>query len=403
MSEAKKPILFITNASFFPLTDGKKQRTFFLIQALSSEYNVDVLYLGNHKTRTILEAQKANISNFYFLELTSTKLLNLSIPNFLLSSKIRKERIYFLDAYATLLQNLLATNQYAFVFSRYVSPLFVFPFQQNLKVVCDIDDVYFELQKTKIKQEKKVKQKIKKVIYYSCGCRKVNQIYKKIDVPFVVKMEDKKYDSLTNAIYIPNLPFACFHNNKIKQNHRSSNEKLRIGFIGKLSYEANYEGLYHFLLNVWQHLMNESLRLEFVIAGSGTMPVKIQNIISASSNIIFLGYIAEVENFWNKIDVLVVPIDFGAGSNIKIAEGLMFGKIIIATKFASKGFENFVEKRLIQIANNNFDWITLIKSITEKQSEINFEAIQIEAQKTFNLQQWNTNLLNAVRFTENLI
>jgi len=397
MPLAKKPILFITTASYFPLTDGKKQRTFFLLQALSSAYNIDVLFLGDKETRTVLEAQKQNIINFHFIELTSSKVLNLSIPNFLLSNNIKKERIHFLNVYAAFLKNLLAKNQYAFVFSRYVSPLFAFPFQQNLKVVCDIDDVYHELQKTKIKQDKNLLQKAKKNILFSLSNKKIIQLYKKIDVPLVVKKQDKKYAGLTNAICIPNLPFAYYNNHKIKKNNNHSNTKLRIGFIGKLSYEANYEGLYHFLKNVWQPLMIENLPLEFVIAGSGNLPVKIQNIVSAKSNIILFGYIDEVTKFWNEIDVLVVPIDFGAGSNIKIAEGLMYGKKIIASRFATKGFENFVEKNLIEIANNQFEWITRIKNNIKNKSNIDFEAIQAEAQKTFNLQHWNNNLLNAVR------
>ena len=63
MPVAKKPILFITTASYFPLTDGKKQRTFFLLKALSSAYNIDVLFLGDKETKTVLEAQKQNIIN----------------------------------------------------------------------------------------------------------------------------------------------------------------------------------------------------------------------------------------------------------------------------------------------------------------------------------------------------
>jgi len=396
MPVAKKPILFITTASYFPLTDGKKQRTFFLLEALSSEYNIDVLFLGNKETSAGLKSQNQYISKFYFLELTSSKLLNLSIPNFLLSDKIKRNRIDFLEEYVTLLQNLLLTNNYSFVFSRYVTPLFAFPFQQNLKVVCDIDDVYFELQKTKIKQEKNLVQKFKKVIFFYLGFRKINQLYNKIDIPLVVKNEDKKYRGLTNAICIPNLPFAFYNNHNIIKNNNHSNAKLRIGFIGKLSYEANYEGLYHFLQNVWQPLLTENLPLEFVIAGSGNLPIKIQNIISANSNIIFLGYIDEVEKFWNEIDVLVVPIKFGAGSNIKIAEGLMYGKKIIATKFSTKGFENFVEKKLIEIANNQSEWITHIKNNIKNKNDIDFEAIQTEAKKTFNLEHWNNNLLNTV-------
>lgn len=396
MPVAKRQILFITTAPYFPLTDGKKQRTFFLLQALSSEYDIDVLFLGNNETRTVLETQKQYISNFYFVELTSLKLLNLSIPNFLLSNKTKKDRIHFLEQYTTLLQNLVARNQYAFIFSRYVFPMFGFTFQQNLKVVCDIDDVYFELQETKIKQEKNVLQKFKKIIFYYWGYKKIIQLYKKINVLLVVKKEDKKYRGLTHAMCIPNLPFAYFNNYRFKKNHQCFNGKLRIGFIGKLSYEANYEGLYNFLQNIWQPLSNENLPLEFVIAGSGNLPIKVQNVISANANIIFLGYINEVEFFWNEIDVLVVPVEFGAGSNIKIAEGLMYGKKIIATKFATKGFEKFVKKNLIEIANSQFEWIISIKNNIKNKNDIDFEAIQIEAQKTFNLQQWETNLLDAV-------
>ena len=49
----------------------------------------------------------------------------------------------------------------------------------------------------------------------------------------VVKKQDIKYAGLTNAICIPNLPFAYFNNNKLKKNIKYSNGKLRIGFIGK--------------------------------------------------------------------------------------------------------------------------------------------------------------------------
>jgi hypothetical protein len=115
---------------------------------------------------------------------------------------------------------------------------------------------------------------------------------------------------------------------------------------------------------------------------------------------VFTEDLDEVEKFWNEIDVLVVPIEFGAGSNIKIAEGLMYGKKIIATKFAAKGFENFVEKRLIEIANNQFEWIKSIHNNIKNKGVDSFDEIQIEVQKTFNLQQWNTNLVNAMRLIE---
>jgi hypothetical protein len=51
----KPSILFVTTSSNWPLTDGKRQRTWFLIEALSEKFNVDLLFIGYQSEKNQIE------------------------------------------------------------------------------------------------------------------------------------------------------------------------------------------------------------------------------------------------------------------------------------------------------------------------------------------------------------
>ena len=391
----KPTILFVTTSSNWPLTDGKRQRTWFLIEALAKKYTIDLLLMGYEKEKEQIQNAGSSLRDVYFISLKNSSFLQPGYPSFLLSGKLRKQKTLFLNQVNDFFLNTYSKYKYEFVFSRYLEPLVAVPSNLNIKIVCDVDDVYFEKYQTRIKNENSLIRKAKLKVLFYLGSRKVKNILSRIDIPIVVKESDRSFYGLKNAACLPNLPFSFFINQeKIPKitSIDAPSKILSFGFIGKLSYKPNSHGLINFINSIWNPLMMNNFEARLVIAGSGEIPEILRSIISSSKNIDLLGFVETPEFFWNKISVLVVPIAEGGGSNIKIAEAFINGKNVIAHPFASRGYESFIDSRYLILPQNDDHWIEVMNSIlvlTPEQRRFLSE----KANNMFDLTNWNQSLL----------
>ena len=393
----KPSLLFITTSSNWPLTDGKRQRTWFLVEALSVRFNVDLLLIGYQNDKEQIEKSTNTIKNLFFFNISDANLPNLGYPSFLLSKKQKSNNDYFFNQVHQLFSELNDKNQYSFVFSRYLWPLLVLTLPKEIKIVCDIDDVYFEAQKSRIQKETNFLRKLKLQVLFFFGTKKVKKLLDRIDIPIIVKESDRSFYGLKNSVCVPNIPFGFYIDKKspIKNAIITSADTIKFGFIGKLSYRPNYQGLIDFINLVWNPLIKIKPEFGLVIAGSGEIPEVLKKTISESKNIELLGFLESPETFWNQISTLIVPIGEGAGSNIKIAEAFIYGKAVIANPFASRGYESFVDSGFLILPKDNQEWISSLNAI-EIVSPTQSQFLSTKAKQLFDLNNWKTTLLQAV-------
>jgi hypothetical protein len=271
---------------------------------------------------------------------------------------------------------------------------------KEIKVICDIDDVYFETQQSKIDNEKNFKNKLKLKILYYLELKKIKSKLNRIDIPIIVKETDRKFYGLNTASCLPNLPFSFFINKEnliIDKNNETKLAKLVFGFIGKLSYGPNYKGLIHFIDSVWKSFVEDNSNAELVIAGSGEIPNQLRVKVTSSKNIDLIGFVETPELFWDKISVLIVPVAEGGGSNIKIAEAFMNGKRVIAHPFASRGYDDFIESGYLILPKDIDGWIKAISSARLSSSEEVDYLIQ-KAKFYFDLDQWDEKLNSIISY-----
>lgn len=396
-STIKPSILFLTTSSNWPLTDGKRQRTWFLIEALSQKYYVDVLLIGFLSDKTQIEESNSSYRKLFFVEVKDSILFQPNYPNFMLSKKQRTQRNEFRIQIGKKIFELDIEKQYEFVFSRYLRPLFVFPIPSNMKLVCDADDIYFEAQQTRIKNESNLIIRIKLSLLFLLSLAKVKRIMKRINVPVIVKSSDRKYFNQKRIPCIPNLPFGFYleKNKKLQNNALIQSEKVRFGFIGKLSYRPNYQGIIEFVNTVWNPLMSKGFDGQFVIAGSGEIPKELKELIQSSKNIELLGFVENSRQFWNQISILVVPVAEGGGSNIKIAEAFMYNKKVVGHPFAARGYEAFLNENCLFLPQSDKQWIHILRTIYNEAVVSHIE-INEKAQEVFDLEKWNQSLITAV-------
>ena len=393
-------ILFITTSSNWPLTDGKRQRTWFLLEALSKKYSVDVLLIGYQKDQYEFNTTTSSVNELFFVNMNNLGLSKISLPHFLISKKQRIQKKIFFDDLNDFFCNLYLHNKYTFLFSRYLQPLLFLNIPKEIKVICDIDDVYFETQKSKIDNEKNFKKKLKLKMLYYLELKKIKSKLNRIDIPIIVKETDRKFYGLNTASCLPNLPFSFFINKEnliIDKNNETKLAKLVFGFIGKLSYGPNYKGLIHFIDSVWKSFVEDNSNAELVIAGSGEIPNQLRVKVTSSKNIDLMGFVETPELFWDKISVLIVPVAEGGGSNIKIAEAFMNGKRVIAHPFASRGYDDFIESGYLILPKDIDGWIKAISSARLSSSEEVDYLIQ-KAKFYFDLDQWDEKLNSIISY-----
>lgn len=394
----KPSILFLTRSSNWPLTDGKRQRTWFLIEALSKKFAVDVLLIGYQKDKDEFNINSSSVNKLYFEDIDNLNFSKAVLPSYLLSKKQSAQNKLLTEKLNTAFYDLYDKNKYSYVFSRYLQPLLLMNFQKDIKIICDLDDVYFENQHSKIQNETNFRQKLKFKILYFLEAKKVKQLINRIDFPIVVKGSDRSFYGLENAICLPNLPFSFFINQeKPHEVINSINEltTLSFGFIGKLSYKPNYQALINFITLIWNPLMRNKLDARLVIAGSGTAPKILETIIKASKNIDFIGFVETPELFWDRVSALLIPVTMGGGSNIKIAEAFIHGKTVISYPFASRGYESFVDTNYLKIAQDKEEMASIMSSFVPLKNHES-QMLSQKAKELFDLEKWNQILLSSL-------
>ena len=379
-------ILFISFSGPLPNTDGKRQRTNAILETLSSEYIVDFLIVDNlNEFQIATKGYQDRNSNFLFFE-TNKKSFIFKV----------KKKIGFefkgdtgLKSY---IKKLNDENQYSFIFSRYINP--VSSITNSLKIVCDIDDDFFELYQSKLLQEKNIISKLILQFRFLINSINYKHLLSKLDLAFFVKKEKRTF--CTNDI-LPNLPFQLLTNSNLKF---TSCDSLKLLFVGKLSYKPNIDGIKWFLKEIWPYLNKNLKKVELTIVSS--VPCnneEINKIIDSNNNIQIVYNVDSIQEVYKEHSVIIAPIFQGGGSSIKIVESLMMGRPVITTIFGCRGFENAVREGYIIPCETKYDYLNSINTLfTMSCNIVDFQYnLYHWSQNEYNLNDWRLNLLNSLK------
>ena len=170
----------------------------------------------------------------------------------------------------------------------------------------------------------------------------------------LTKIDKKKIINMGFNKKIDILPLSVkdeFSENETKFINKKN--KKYVMFIGTNFY-ANIHGIEWFLKNV-----SPFIEFDTYIIGKGfnKLEKKYKN-----KNIKFFGYQSKIYQFYNNASAIISPIFKGSGMETKIAEALMFGKVIVATSNSYRGYENLNNSTCIR-ANNKSEFITVLNKL----------------------------------------
>lgn len=109
-------------------------------------------------------------------------------------------------------------------------------------------------------------------------------------------------------------------------------------YVGTLTWEANIEGLIWFIEGCWQDLKKDFPELKLYIVGKKP-DERLIEIAKAYDGIVITGFVEDLEEYFTKCKVNVIPLRFGSGMKVKTINGLCRGIPMVTTTIGAEGLK----------------------------------------------------------------
>ncbi|MEO8523684.1 MAG: glycosyltransferase [Caldimonas sp.] len=109
-------------------------------------------------------------------------------------------------------------------------------------------------------------------------------------------------------------------------------------FIGSMDWEANIDGVRHFIDEVWPLVRAQVPHARFVVVGRNP-PASLVNRAREARDITFTGFVDDVRPFVRSAHVSVIPLRVGGGTRIKAFEAMAMGCPVVSTSIGIEGLD----------------------------------------------------------------
>lgn len=207
--------------------------------------------------------------------------------------------------------------------------------------------------------------------------------FKKADAIFFITREDKNFAITQWKIKKEkciDLPFGIdiktYPDDKAEcrelvcRKHPISQDEKILLFNGLLNYKPNLDALKVILEEINPLLLGEpSFRYKILICGKG-LPEELNSLKSyADKNIIYTGFVDDVETYFKSADIFLNPVQSGGGVKTKMVEAIAHGVTVVSTGSGAIGIVKEVcGNKLIPVADNRWDEFTreIIRNAKER-------------------------------------
>ena len=125
---------------------------------------------------------------------------------------------------------------------------------------------------------------------------------------------------------------------------------------------ANRSAIETFINNVWQPNYANASNIQLTVAGS--VCVSFESDPANAKSIVWAPELDSPSRFYDNVDVVVNPIEFGSGLKIKNVEAIAHGKPLITTSHGANGFIDAPHASVL-VADTPNQWRTAIERLSD--------------------------------------
>ena len=393
-------ILLLCNKSPWPPKDGGAAATLNMIQGLSvGNVSVTVLSLNSSKHFVNMEEIPGELSKSidYHLINFNSKINPFSLLlNLVLSLKPYNLERFWSPKYNSELKKVIR-NGFDIIQLEGLSMYHYLPVIRqttSTPVVFRSHNVEYLIWERLMGEEKNFLKRL----YFKILARRIKKleikIINKCDALLSISNPDLEWFKAEGLTVPAIITQPGFNPEEIKECHEPAPNK--ICFIGALDWLPNINGLNWFVKEVWPVVVNRIPEAEFFVAGRNASQKTIAELMG--HNITFAGEVESSSQFLIDKALMVVPLFSGSGIRMKIIEGMIHGKCIVATPVAAEGID-YEDKMDIFIASDAGVFASdIIELLTNHSLRIETGKNAIKnVRKNYNIFVSSENLMNFYR------
>ena len=229
--------------------------------------------------------------------------------------------------------------------------------------------------------------------------------FKKADAIFFITHEDKEFAITSWKIEKEkciDVPFGVeikgypedkfFARESVAKNHLIGKEEKILLFNGVLDYKPNLDALKVILDKINPLLLAQpAFRYKIIICGR-MLPQEMNSLKEyADKNIIFAGFVPDIETYFKAADIFLNPVQSGGGVKTKMVEAIAYGTTVVATETGAAGILENICSNKLTIVNDN-DWNGFAKAILQQSN-----APTITPKAYYNYYSW-IKIINRIKY-----
>lgn len=106
-------------------------------------------------------------------------------------------------------------------------------------------------------------------------------------------------------------------------------------YVGTLTWEANIDGLIWFVEGAWKKLKAQFPELKLYIIGKNP-DARLVQLAKEFPDVIITGFVTDLEEYFTKCKINVIPLRFGSGMKVKTINGLCRGIPMVTTTIGAE-------------------------------------------------------------------
>ncbi|SLL33522.1 glycosyltransferase [Mycobacteroides abscessus subsp. abscessus] len=363
-----RKVLFITNLLPYPLDNGGKIKSYNIISALSKLYEIDLICFANSKSDLKYSDSLKDITN-------DTKIVVKTIVRS--SSKLSFIKEYLKSLFSFLpysinkfwnkefenhIVDYLNKNSYDFIYVDHLPMMIYYKLFKSKKIILDQHNVENLIFKRIVDVEKKGIKRF--VLNYEYLKLRKFEMFSMNKVSHIISLSEEDKKEFVNLGISPDkLSVLPIHIEVSKKyNVKEITEgKIRLLFLGSMSWYPNQNGLKWFMEEVWNKLDKDIYEIYIV----GSNPPNLITNYHNDKNVFVTGYVDNVDKYIELCDISIVPLFIGSGQRVKIIESFAKGIPVISTGIGAEGLIWENGKDLL-IANTAQEFIEQLDYIKEQ-------------------------------------
>lgn len=332
--ENTRKILFVTPVSPFATASGAEQRSSLMLSALSGVGQVDVLQLRPDEQTGVFVDKHGDYTNVIALVPASNSPFKRYTPKADLTRDI--ERLLGCKI-----------SDYRLIVGRYVWPVCQLVIPSHVPVIVDLDDFRYRYSGQTPWSLALVKERLGKALSHGL----VRKQLSRFNGAFTVSEQDNQEISGLPTAFLPNVPMHTLSNTTPVPNSKN------VVFVGSLWYGPNKDGINWFLKQVWPHVLRQEPTATLTLAGAA--PPTLRARWETQSGVSAHGFAPDLAALYQHANLVVVPVQSGGGTNIKVLEAMAHGRPGLVSSFVAAAFgHQFTDTKELLVAKNAEEFCT---------------------------------------------